>query len=162
MAIKSRASLQFLAAGGPTGASVWKFCLRYSSITASVRRVASANLTSPSTALAPYRYRRVRYFQSLAGGSHTGEMTLFILTETAAGYALLKAKDKKLLKRDDLAEEAGTAEGISSMLKLKQFKKFESASSALEEAAALTEGKVSLSGLRLLSLSELWVHVGAP
>jgi len=89
-------------------------------------------------------------------------MTLFILTETAAGYALLKAKDKKLLKRDDLAEEAGTAEGISSMLKLKQFKKFESASSALEEAAALTEGKVSLSGLRLLSLSELWVHVGAP
>lgn len=74
-------------------------------------------------------------------------MTLFILTETAAGYALLKAKDKKLLKRDDLAKEAETAEGISSMLKLKQFRKFESASSALEEAAALTEGKVSLSGL---------------
>lgn len=70
-------------------------------------------------------------------------MTLFILTETSAGYALLKAKDKKLLKRDDLAKETATAEGTCSLLKLKQFRKFESASSALEEAAALTEGKVS-------------------
>lgn len=69
-------------------------------------------------------------------------MTLFILTETSAGYALLKAKDKKLLKRDDLAKEAETAEGVCSLLKMKQFHKFDSASSALEEAAALTEGKV--------------------
>lgn len=42
-------------------------------------------------------------------------MTLFILTETSAGYALLKAKDKKLLKRDDLAAETETAEGISNL-----------------------------------------------
>ncbi|KXL49447.1 hypothetical protein M433DRAFT_7741 [Acidomyces richmondensis BFW] len=70
-------------------------------------------------------------------------MVLFILTETPAGYALLKAKDKKLLKRDDLGKETETAEGVCSLLKLKQFKKFESASSALEEAAALTEGKVT-------------------
>ncbi|KAJ5940686.1 hypothetical protein N7516_000854 [Penicillium verrucosum] len=42
-------------------------------------------------------------------------MTLFILTETSAGYALLKAKDKKLLKRDDIAEEASTAEGVSNL-----------------------------------------------
>lgn len=69
-------------------------------------------------------------------------MVLFILTETSAGYALLKAKDKKLLQRDDLDTETETAEGVCSLLKLKQFKKFESASSALEEAAALTEGKV--------------------
>lgn len=69
-------------------------------------------------------------------------MTLFILTETSAGYALLKAKDKKLLKRDDLAKEAETAEGVCGLLKMKQFHKFESASSALEEAAALTDGKV--------------------
>jgi len=69
-------------------------------------------------------------------------MTLFILTETSAGYALLKAKDKKLLKRDDLAKETESAEGVCSLLKLKQFRKFESASAALEEAAALTEGKV--------------------
>jgi nucleolar protein 58 len=42
-------------------------------------------------------------------------MTLFILTETAAGIALFKAKDKKLLKRGDLAAEAESAEGINSM-----------------------------------------------
>jgi len=70
-------------------------------------------------------------------------MTLFILTETSAGYALLKAKDKKLLKRDDLSKDVETAEGVCSLLKLKNFRKFESASSALEEAAALTEGKVT-------------------
>lgn len=54
-------------------------------------------------------------------GKHTGvalpTMTLFILTETSAGYALLKAKDKKLLKRDDLdiPAEAATPEGVSNL-----------------------------------------------
>jgi nucleolar protein 58 len=42
-------------------------------------------------------------------------MTLFILTETSAGYALLKSKDKKLLKRDDLAEKFGSAEEVSNL-----------------------------------------------
>lgn len=42
-------------------------------------------------------------------------MTLFILTETSAGYVVLKAKDKKLLKRNDLASEAETVEGICSL-----------------------------------------------
>jgi nucleolar protein 58 len=42
-------------------------------------------------------------------------MTLFILTETSAGYAILKARDKKLLKRDDLAAETETAEGVCSL-----------------------------------------------
>lgn len=88
-------------------------------------------------------------------------MTLFILTETSAGYALLKAKDKKLLKRDDLAEEASSAEGVCSLLKLKQFKKFDSASSALEEAAALTESKVCRSlhlsaGRSALAVCQRW------
>ncbi|KAK1051338.1 Nucleolar protein 58, partial [Friedmanniomyces endolithicus] len=68
-------------------------------------------------------------------------MTLLILTETSAGYALFKARDKTLLKRDDLAKDAETVEGVCSLMKLKQFKKFGSASIALEEAAALTEGK---------------------
>ncbi|OJJ36542.1 hypothetical protein ASPWEDRAFT_58393 [Aspergillus wentii DTO 134E9] len=76
-------------------------------------------------------------------------MTLFILTETSAGYALLKAKDKKLLKRDDLTTEASTAEGVSNLLKLKSFQKFDSAATALEEVASLVEGKVTprLAGL---------------
>ena len=39
-------------------------------------------------------------------------MTLFILTETSAGYALLKSKDKKLLKRETLAKDTETAEGV--------------------------------------------------
>lgn len=70
-------------------------------------------------------------------------MTLFILTETSAGYALFKSKDKKLLKRDDIAAQTETVEGTCSLLKLKHFTKFESASAALAEAASLTEGKVT-------------------
>jgi nucleolar protein 58 len=80
-------------------------------------------------------------------------MTLFILTETSAGYAIFKARDKKLLKRDDLAKEAETAAGVSSLMKLKQFRKFDSAASALEEAAALTEGKV-----RFVASAHLFLH----
>ncbi|EHY53679.1 Nucleolar protein 58 [Exophiala dermatitidis] len=70
-------------------------------------------------------------------------MTLLILTETAAGYALLKAKDKKLLKRDDLSSELSSVENVTSLLKLKEFQKFDSAAAALEEAAAIVEGKVT-------------------
>lgn len=41
---------------------------------------------------------------------------LFILTETAAGYALLQAgKGKKLLKDEGFAAEASTAEGINGL-----------------------------------------------
>ncbi|QSZ37524.1 hypothetical protein DSL72_008622 [Monilinia vaccinii-corymbosi] len=67
---------------------------------------------------------------------------LFILTETAAGLVLFKA-DKKILKKDDVASEVQTAEGINGLLKLKQFQKFDSAATALEEVASLVEGKVS-------------------
>ncbi|KAJ5760467.1 hypothetical protein N7520_007623 [Penicillium odoratum] len=78
-------------------------------------------------------------------------MSLFILTETSAGYALLKAKDKKLFKREQLPEDASTAEGVSNMFKLKSFQKFESAAAAVEEAASIIEGKVTP---RLASLLE--------
>lgn len=70
-------------------------------------------------------------------------MTLLILTETAAGYALLKAKDKKLLKRDDMVAELTGVEKVTSQLKLKEFQKFDSAAAALEEAAAIVEGKIT-------------------
>ncbi|GAB7356496.1 hypothetical protein MBLNU459_g7250t1 [Dothideomycetes sp. NU459] len=70
-------------------------------------------------------------------------MTLFILTETSAGYALLKAKDKKLLKRDDISGDMETAEGACELLKLKHFQKFDSAATALNEAAAVMDGKVT-------------------
>ena len=70
-------------------------------------------------------------------------MTLFILTETSAGYALLKAKDKKLLKRDDILEQTESAEDACSLLKLRKFHKFETATEALEEIAAVVDGKVT-------------------
>ncbi|CAI7610041.1 unnamed protein product [Penicillium pancosmium] len=69
-------------------------------------------------------------------------MSLFILTETSAGYALLKAKDKKLFKHG-LPEDANTAEGVSNLFKLKGFQKFDSAATAVEEATAIIEGKVT-------------------
>jgi len=56
---------------------------------------------------------------------------------------LFKAKDKKLLSRDNLASELDTVENVCSMLKLKNFQKFDSAAAALEEAAAVVEGKVT-------------------
>ncbi|KAF2008139.1 Nop domain-containing protein [Amniculicola lignicola CBS 123094] len=76
-------------------------------------------------------------------------MPLFILTETSAGYALFKAKDKKLLKSDTLAEDISSVEGAVGAFKLKKFLNYGNAATALNEAAALTEGKVSpmLAGL---------------
>ncbi|KAH7201626.1 hypothetical protein IWW34DRAFT_617615 [Fusarium oxysporum f. sp. albedinis] len=96
-------------------------------------------------------------------------MSLFVLAETPAGYGLFKATDKKMLKNEELAAELGRPEKVhpkmSSMaewtiakwrntiksladifplnrLKLKKFVKFDSAATALEEAASLKEGKV--------------------
>lgn len=70
-------------------------------------------------------------------------MSMLILAETPAGYALFKAKDKKLLKKDDLGTQLATADGAASLLKLKSFVKFESAASALEEVTNIVESKVS-------------------
>ncbi|KAI9889441.1 MAG: Nucleolar protein 58 [Vezdaea aestivalis] len=70
-------------------------------------------------------------------------MPLFVLAETAVGLALFKAKDKKLLKRESLAKDIETADGVCNQLKLKQFKKFDSAATALEEVTALIESKVT-------------------
>lgn len=78
-------------------------------------------------------------------------MTLLILTETSAGYALLKAKDKKLLKSDNLVGELSDVEKVCKQLSLKEFSKFDSAAAALEEAAAIVEGKVTPKLSNLLS-----------
>lgn len=42
-------------------------------------------------------------------------MTFLILAETSAGYALFKAKDKKLLKKENLAQELSTPEGACNL-----------------------------------------------
>lgn len=70
-------------------------------------------------------------------------MGLFILTETSAGYALLKARDKHLLEDAELGSRVHAPADISDMFRLKQFAKFESAANALEETALLVEGKVT-------------------
>lgn len=70
-------------------------------------------------------------------------MPLFVLAETPAGYGLFKAKDKKLLSRDDINKQLSSAEAINSMLSLKKMVKFEDSAQALGEYTALTEGKVT-------------------
>ncbi|KAK8107883.1 RNA-processing protein NOP58 [Apiospora kogelbergensis] len=70
-------------------------------------------------------------------------MGLFVLAETPAGYGLFKAKDKKLLSREDVATALDSAEAINSMLSLKKMIKFEDAAEALGEYTSLTEGKVT-------------------
>merc|ERR1712225_102088 len=71
------------------------------------------------------------------------KMGLFVLSETSAGFAPFKARDKHILKKDDFSTIVETAEGLNELLKLKKFEKFDSAATALEEVAAITEGKVS-------------------
>ncbi|KAK3314670.1 hypothetical protein B0H66DRAFT_563337 [Apodospora peruviana] len=70
-------------------------------------------------------------------------MPLFILTETSAGYGLFKAADKKLLDADNLQERLSTVDKIVKEIKYKEFAKFDSAASALEEIAGVIEGKVT-------------------
>lgn len=77
-------------------------------------------------------------------------MGLFVLAETSAGYALLKSSDKKLLK-DDVAGKTDTVDKLCNVLKLKKFEKFDSAATALEESAAVTEGKVTPMLAKLLA-----------
>ena len=67
----------------------------------------------------------------------------YVLTETAAGYALLKASDKKIYKSTTLQTDLDSAEKVLSQFKIKAFSKFASAANALEEANLVNEGKVS-------------------
>ncbi|KAI7774902.1 hypothetical protein LA080_007685 [Diaporthe eres] len=70
-------------------------------------------------------------------------MPLFVLSETSVGYALFKAKDKKLLDDSELDSRLQTAEQINNELKLKEIIKWDNAATGLEEVAGLVEGKVT-------------------
>ncbi|KAG8162901.1 hypothetical protein KVR01_007379 [Diaporthe batatas] len=70
-------------------------------------------------------------------------MPLFVLSETSVGYALFKAKDKKLLDDSELDSRLQTAEQINNELKLKEIVKWDNAATGLEEVAGLVEGKVT-------------------
>ena len=67
----------------------------------------------------------------------------YVLTETAAGYALLKAADKKIYKLATLVEDLNSAEKVAEQFKIHRFEKFQLAANALEEANAVIEGRVS-------------------
>ncbi|KAH3903118.1 probable Nucleolar protein 58 [Saccharomycodes ludwigii] len=67
----------------------------------------------------------------------------YVLTETPAGYALLKASDKKIYKSDSLIKDLNSADKVLKEFKLQAFSKFNSAANALEEATNIIEGKVS-------------------
>lgn len=65
----------------------------------------STNTKRPSSSRVNFLYRH----------ENRQTMVFLILSETSAGYALFKAKDKKLLKKDDLAKEMSTPEGAASL-----------------------------------------------
>jgi nucleolar protein 58 len=67
----------------------------------------------------------------------------YVLTETAAGYALLKAADKKIYKSQSLVTDLDTTEKVLSQFKISAFSKFNSAANALQEVNSVIEGKVS-------------------
>lgn len=69
---------------------------------------------------------------------------MLVLFETPAGYAIFKLLDEsKLSQIDDLYQEFNTPEGASSVVKLKNFIKFEDTTEALAATTAAIEGKIS-------------------
>ncbi|XP_046961545.1 nucleolar protein 58 [Vanessa cardui] len=69
---------------------------------------------------------------------------MLVLFETPAGYAIFKLLDEsKLSQINDLYQEFNTPEGASSVVKLKNFIKFEDTTEALAATTAAIEGKVS-------------------
>ena len=71
---------------------------------------------------------------------------MYVLFETAGGFALFKvAKDKKLEKIDKLHQEFATAESAGEIVKLKAFKKFKDTKDAMKAIEKLMAGKVSKS-----------------
>ncbi|CCD24871.1 RNA-processing protein NOP58 NDAI_0E00550 [Naumovozyma dairenensis CBS 421] len=67
----------------------------------------------------------------------------YVLTETSAGYALLKASDKKIYKSSSLIQDLDTSDKVLKEFKIAAFSKFSSAANALEESNSIIEGKVS-------------------
>lgn len=74
----------------------------------------------------------------------------FVLAETPAGYALLKARNKKLYKSDSILDELASVEKVVEQFRVKAFEKFESAAQALEEINSIVESKVSKKLVELL------------
>lgn len=76
-------------------------------------------------------------------GKRVHKTMSYVLTETPAGYALLKASDKKIYKSSSLLKDLDSEEKVLKQFKIAAFSKFESAADALKEAMSVSEGKVS-------------------
>lgn len=71
---------------------------------------------------------------------------MYVLFETAAGFALFKViKDKKLEKLDSLHESFADGESANKVVKLKAFAKFKDTKDAMKSIEKLMKGKVSKS-----------------
>ena len=69
---------------------------------------------------------------------------MYVLFETAGGFALFKVvKDKKLKKLDTLHESFNDPESAQEVVKLKAFMKFKDTKDAMKSIEKLMEGKVS-------------------
>ncbi|XP_022112287.1 nucleolar protein 58 [Pieris rapae] len=69
---------------------------------------------------------------------------MLVLFETPAGYAIFKLLDEsKLSEIDNVYQEFNTPEGAASVVKLKNFIKFEDTTEALAATTAAIEGKLS-------------------
>lgn len=76
--------------------------------------------------------------------AHPEILTMLVLFETAAGYAVFKVLDeRKLLEVENIWKEFETPEKANRVLKLKHFEKFQDTTEALAAATALVEGKLS-------------------
>lgn len=69
----------------------------------------------PSSSTTKHHHQPRQSITATTQRFNSSKMTFLILAETAAGYALFKAKDKKLLKKDNLAQELSTPEGAASL-----------------------------------------------
>ncbi len=71
-------------------------------------------------------------------------VTMLVLFETPAGFAVFKLLDEKKLKQtDDLYKDFQTVDAAKKVVKLKMFEKFEDTTEALASATAAVEGKMS-------------------
>lgn len=77
---------------------------------------------------------------------------MYVLFETAAGFALFKVtKDKKLEKLDKLHESFMDGESANQVVKLKAFAKFKDTKDAMKSVEKLMKGKVSKGLKKFLS-----------
>jgi hypothetical protein len=81
----------------------------------------SAPPSHSKTEAAAEQHGVVHLDRDQASTIQTSNDNMQLIFECSAGYALFKAKDKKLLKSDTLAEDFSTVEGTVNALKLKKF-----------------------------------------